>query len=101
MTLIILEKMGKAETAGSLIFQSRHQRFFYCIVYFEKASDENLMTSNTASMYGKQLGISRMLVLCSVATNVSREGGECPSFTFSLPYIVGEAEVEGIFGSYI
>lgn len=100
MTLKILEKMGKAETAGSLIFQSRHQSFFYCIVYFEKASDENL-TSNTATIYGKQLGISRMRVLCSVATNVCREGSECPSFTFSLPYIVGEAEVEGIFESYI
>lgn len=75
--------------------------FFYCIVYFEKASDEKLMTSNTTTMYGKQLGISRMRVLCSVATNVSREGGECPSFTFSLPSIVGEAKVEGIFGSYI
>lgn len=69
---------GKAETAGSLIFQSRHQRFFYCIVYFEKASDENLMTSNTTTMYGKKLVISRIHVLCSVATNVSRRAVNVP-----------------------
>lgn len=73
--------MGKAETAGSLIFQNRHPSFlgfFYCIVYFEKAYDENLMTSNTATMYGKQLGIFRTCVLCSVATNMSREGVNVP-----------------------